>query len=128
MAGSLFAGAEETPGETILYEGRQYKEYRGMGSLAAMKDGSGDRYFQTNTKKYVPEGVEGRVSYKGPVGEVVYQMMGGLRSGMGYVGSQNLKELYDKAKFIKITGASLVENHPHDISITIESPNYSRKQ
>lgn len=128
MAGSLFAGAEETPGETILYEGRQYKEYRGMGSLAAMKDGSGDRYFQTNTKKYVPEGVEGRVSYKGPVGEVVYQMMGGLRSDMGYVGSQNLKELYDKAKFIKITGASLVENHPHDISITIESPNYSRKQ
>ena len=127
MAGSLFAGSEETPGETILFEGRQYKEYRGMGSLAAMKDGSGDRYFQTNTKKFVPEGVEGRVSYKGPVGEVVYQMMGGLRSGMGYVGSKNLKELYDKAKFVRITGASLVENHPHDISITRESPNYSVK-
>ncbi len=127
MAGSLFAGSEETPGETILFEGRQYKEYRGMGSLAAMKDGSGDRYFQTNTKKYVPEGVEGRVSYKGPVGEVVYQLLGGLKSGMGYVGSKNLKELYDKAKFIKITGASLVENHPHDISITRESPNYSQK-
>ena len=125
MAGSLFAGTEESPGETILYQGRQYKEYRGMGSLAAMKDGSGDRYFQTNTKKYVPEGVEGRVSYKGPVGEVVYQLLGGLKSGMGYVGSKNLKELYDKAKFIKITGASLVENHPHDISITRESPNYS---
>lgn len=127
MAGSLFAGSEETPGETILFEGRQYKEYRGMGSLAAMKDGSGDRYFQTNTKKYVPEGVEGRVSYKGPVGEVVYQLLGGIKSGMGYVGSKNLKELYDKAKFIKITGASLVENHPHDISITRESPNYSQK-
>ncbi len=127
MAGSLFAGTEESPGETILYEGRQYKEYRGMGSLAAMKDGSGDRYFQTNTKKFVPEGVEGRVAYKGPVGEVVYQLLGGLRSGMGYVGSKNLDELYEKAKFIRITGASLVENHPHNITITRESPNYSKK-
>ena len=126
MAGSLFAGTEESPGETILFEGRQYKEYRGMGSLAAMKDGSGDRYFQTNTKKYVPEGVEGRVAYKGPVGEVVYQLLGGLKSGMGYVGSKNLEELYEKAKFIKISSATLIENHPHNITITRESPNYSK--
>jgi len=127
MAGSLFAGTEESPGETILFEGRQYKEYRGMGSLSAMKDGSGDRYFQTNTKKYVPEGVEGRVDYKGPVGEVVYQLLGGLKSGMGYVGSKNLNELYEKAKFIKISPASLIENHPHDITITRESPNYTKR-
>ena len=126
MAGSLFAGTEESPGDTILFEGRQYKEYRGMGSLAAMKDGSGDRYFQTNTKKYVPEGVEGRVAYKGPVGEVVYQLLGGLKSGMGYVGSKDLAELYEKAQFIKITPASLIENHPHNITITRESPNYSK--
>ena len=126
MAGSLFAGTEESPGETIVFEGRQYKEYRGMGSLAAMKDGSGDRYFQTNTKKYVPEGVEGRVAYKGPIGEVVYQLLGGLKSGMGYVGSKDLKELYEKAKFIKISSASLIENHPHNITITRESPNYSK--
>ena len=126
MAGSLFAGTEESPGETILFEGRQYKVYRGMGSLAAMKDGSGDRYFQTNTKKYVPEGVEGRVAYKGPVGEVVYQLLGGLKSGMGYVGSKNLEELYEKAKFIKISSATLIENHPHNITITRESPNYSK--
>ena len=127
MAGSLFAGTEESPGETILFEGRQYKEYRGMGSLAAMKDGSGDRYFQTNTKKYVPEGVEGRVDYKGPVGEVVYQLLGGLKSGMGYVGSKDLNELYEKAKFIRISPASLIENHPHDITITRESPNYTKR-
>ena len=127
MAGSLFAGTEESPGETILFEGRQYKEYRGMGSLAAMKDGSGDRYFQTNTKKYVPEGVEGRVAYKGPVGEVVYQLLGGLKSGMGYVGSKNLTDLYDKANFVKISPASLIENHPHDITITRESPNYTKR-
>ncbi|MBM0046016.1 IMP dehydrogenase [Anaerococcus sp. mt242] len=127
MAGSLFAGTEESPGETILFEGRQFKEYRGMGSLAAMKDGSGDRYFQTNTKKYVPEGVEGRVDYKGPVGEVVYQLLGGLKSGMGYVGSKDLNELYEKAKFVKISPASLIENHPHDITITRESPNYTKR-
>lgn len=126
MAGSLFAGTEESPGDTILYEGKQYKEYRGMGSLAAMKAGSGDRYFQSNTKKYVPEGVEGRVAYKGPVGEVIYQLMGGLKSGMGYVGSSNLEELYEKSKFIKISSASLIENHPHNITITRESPNYSK--
>ena len=127
MAGSLFAGTEESPGETILFEGRQYKEYRGMGSLSAMKEGSGDRYFQTNTKKYVPEGVEGRVDYKGPVGEVVYQLLGGLKSGMGYVGSKDLNELYEKAKFIRISPASLIENHPHDITITRESPNYTKR-
>ncbi|MDU3751612.1 MAG: IMP dehydrogenase, partial [Peptoniphilus rhinitidis] len=113
MAGSLFAGTEESPGELVVLEGRQYKEYRGMGSLGAMKAGSGDRYFQNNTKKYVPEGVEGRVAYKGSVAEVVYQLVGGLRSGMGYVGSKDLVELKEKSKFVKISPASLVENHPH---------------
>lgn len=126
MAGSLFAGTDESPGEDIIYEGRRYKGYRGMGSLGAMDAGSKDRYFQEDAKKYVPEGVEGRVHYKGSLGEVVYQLMGGLRSGMGYVGAKNIEELQDKARFIKITSASLVENHPHDIQITKESPNYSR--
>ena len=127
MAGSLFAGTEESPGETIMFEGKQFKEYRGMGSLAAMKSGSSDRYFQNDTKKYVPEGVEGRVAYKGSVGDVIYQLLGGLRSGMGYVGAQNLVELEEKARFVKISPASLVENHPHDIQITRESPNYTKK-
>ncbi|MDY6065580.1 MAG: IMP dehydrogenase [Finegoldia sp.] len=127
MAGSLFAGTEESPGDTIVFEGRQYKEYRGMGSLGAMKSGSSDRYFQNDTKKYVPEGVEGRVAYKGSLADVVYQLVGGLRSGMGYTGSKDLKELQEKAKFIKITPASLVENHPHDITITTESPNYTKR-
>ena len=127
MAGSLFAGTEESPGETIMFEGKQFKEYRGMGSLAAMKSGSSDRYFQNDTKKYVPEGVEGRVAYKGPVGDVIYQLLGGLRSGMGYVGAANLTELYEKSRFVKISPASLVENHPHDIQITRESPNYTKK-
>ena len=127
MAGSLFAGTEESPGETIMFEGKQFKEYRGMGSLASMKSGSSDRYFQNDTKKYVPEGVEGRVAYKGLVGDVVYQLLGGLRSGMGYVGAANLKELYEKSRFVKISPASLVENHPHDIQITRESPNYTKK-
>ena len=127
MAGSLFAGTEESPGETIMFEGKQFKEYRGMGSLAAMKSGSSDRYFQNDTKKYVPEGVEGRVAYKGPVGDVIYQLLGGLRSGMGYVGAKDLKELYEKSRFVKISPASLVENHPHDIQITRESPNYTKK-
>ena len=126
MAGSLFAGTDESPGEDIIYEGRRYKGYRGMGSLGAMDAGSKDRYFQEDAKKYVPEGVEGRVHYKGSLGEVVYQLMGGLKSGMGYVGAKNIEELQDKARFIKITSASLVENHPHDIQITKESPNYSR--
>ncbi len=126
MAGSLFAGTEESPGEEVLYEGRRYKEYRGMGSEGAMDSGSRDRYFQENTKKYVPEGVEGRVHYKGKLGDVVYQLTGGLKSGMGYVGAKDISELQEKAKMIKITSASLVENHPHDITITKESPNYQR--
>ncbi|MDD7305324.1 MAG: IMP dehydrogenase [Peptoniphilaceae bacterium] len=127
MAGSLFAGTEESPGETIMFEGKQYKEYRGMGSLGAMKAGSADRYFQNETKKYVPEGVEGRVAFKGAVGDVIYQLLGGLRSGMGYVGAENLKALYEKSQFLKITSASLLESHPHDIQITRESPNYTKK-
>ncbi len=126
MIGSLFAGTDESPGEEELYEGRRFKVYRGMGSLAAMNAGSKDRYFQENTKKFVPEGVEGRVPYRGPLGEVVYQLVGGLRSGMGYVGAKNLRALQEKAKFVKITNAGLIENHPHDILITKESPNYSR--
>jgi len=126
MAGSLFAGTEESPGEEVLYEGRRYKEYRGMGSMGAMDSGSRDRYFQEDTKKYVPEGVEGRVHYKGKLGEVVYQLIGGLKSGMGYVGARDISELQEKARMIKITAASLVENHPHDIMITKESPNYQR--
>ncbi|MCQ4924131.1 IMP dehydrogenase [Tissierella carlieri] len=127
MAGSLFAGTDESPGEEVLYEGRRYKEYRGMGSMGAMDSGSKDRYFQEDTKKYVPEGVEGRIHYRGPLGDVVYQLVGGLKSGMGYVGAKNIEELQDKARFIKITSASLIENHPHDIHITKESPNYSRR-
>lgn len=123
MIGSLFAGSDESPGEEVLYEGRRYKEYRGMGSLGAMDAGSKDRYFQEGQKKYVPEGVEGRVHYRGPLGEIVYQLMGGLKSGMGYVGAKNIVDLQDKARFIKITSASLIENHPHDIQITKEAPN-----
>ena len=127
MAGSLFAGTEESPGEEVLYEGRRYKEYRGMGSMGAMDSGSKDRYFQEDTKKYVPEGVEGRIHFRGPIGDVVYQLIGGLKSGMGYIGAKDIEELKDKARFIKITSASLIENHPHDIHITKESPNYSRR-
>jgi len=127
MVGSLFAGCEESPGECEIYQGRQFKVYRGMGSLAAMNKGSKDRYFQTNTKKLVPEGVEGRVPYKGPLADTVYQLLGGLRSGMGYCGTKTIQELKDNGKFIKITGAGLVESHPHDISITKEAPNYSVK-
>lgn len=126
MAGSLFAGTEESPGEEVLFEGRRYKEYRGMGSLGAMDSGSKDRYFQDGTKKYVPEGVEGRVHYKGKLGEVVYQLIGGLKSGMGYVGAKDIVELQEKSKMIKISSATLVENHPHHITITKESPNYQR--
>ena len=125
MVGSLVAGCEESPGETEIYQGRQFKVYRGMGSLGAMNKGSADRYFQNGTKKFVPEGVEGRVPYKGPVSDTVYQMMGGLRSGMGYVGCHSIQELRTNAKFIKITGAGLVESHPHDVHITKEAPNYS---
>ena len=125
MLGSLVAGCKETPGEYELYQGRQFKVYRGMGSLAAMGHGSKDRYFQANNKKYVPEGVEGRVPYKGPLADTIYQMVGGLRSGMGYVGCANIPEMHEKAQFVRITGAGLKESHPHDIQITKEAPNYS---
>ncbi|MCK9478155.1 MAG: IMP dehydrogenase [Firmicutes bacterium] len=125
MIGSLFAGCEESPGESEIYHGRQFKVYRGMGSLGAMAEGSGDRYFQTESKKFVPEGVEGRVPYKGAVSETIYQLLGGLRSGMGYCGTESISDLKENGKFIKITGAGLKESHPHDIYITKESPNYS---
>ena len=125
MVGSLVAGCEESPGETELYQGRTFKVYRGMGSLAAMEHGSKDRYFQADQKKLVPEGVEGRVPYKGVLADTVFQLMGGLRSGMGYCGSHNVEELKKEAKFVRITGAGLRESHPHDISITKEAPNYS---
>ena len=125
MLGSLLAGCEESPGDTEVYQGRQFKVYRGMGSLGAMAHGSKDRYFQQNNKKLVPEGVEGRVPYKGPVSETIYQMMGGLRSGMGYCGCATIEELRTKAKFTQITAAGLKESHPHDIYITKEAPNYT---
>lgn len=124
MIGSLFAGTEESPGDVEIYKGRSYKVYRGMGSLGAMESGSRDRYFQEDTKKLVPEGVEGRVPYKGSLSESVYQLVGGLRAGMGYCGAKDLKELRN-AQFIKITGAGLRESHPHDVDITKESPNYT---
>ncbi len=125
MLGSLLAGCEESPGESEIYQGRQYKVYRGMGSLGAMGGGSSDRYFQGSSKKLVPEGVEGRVPHKGPLSETIYQLIGGLRSGMGYCGSPNLAHLQNNARFIRISGAGLRESHPHDIYITKESPNYS---
>lgn len=125
MMGSLLAGCEESPGETEIYQGRSYKVYRGMGSLGAMNDGSKDRYFQEDNKKFVPEGVEGRVPYKGYVADTIYQLVGGIRSGMGYLGSRNLYELYETATFVIQTAAGLKESHPHDIAITKESPNYS---
>ncbi len=125
MMGSIFAGCEESPGATELYMGRKYKVYRGMGSIAAMEKGSKDRYFQENARKLVPEGVEGRVAYKGSLEDTVFQLLGGVRSGMGLTGSHNIKELQDNGRFIKITAASLKENHPHDIQITKEAPNYS---
>ncbi|HIS45747.1 MAG TPA: IMP dehydrogenase [Candidatus Scatomorpha merdigallinarum] len=125
MMGSMLAGCEESPGESEIFQGRQFKVYRGMGSLGAMQKGSGDRYFQSGTKKYVPEGVEGRVPYKGAVSDTIYQMMGGLRSGMGYCGVPDIQSLRTKTKFVRITGAGLKESHPHDIYITKEAPNYS---
>lgn len=125
MLGSLLAGCDESPGEEELYQGRRFKVYRGMGSLAAMADGSQDRYFQDNRKKLVPEGVEGRVPYKGNLSEAVYQLLGGVRAGMGYTGCKTIEELHEKAQFVKITGAGLKESHPHDIYITKEAPNYS---
>ena len=125
MIGSLFAGCEESPGEMEIYQGRNFKVYRGMGSIAAMNNGSKDRYFQQDTKKLVPEGVEGRVPYKGALSETVYQLLGGLRAGMGYCGSPTVKDLKENGQFVQITNAGLRESHPHDISITKEAPNYS---
>ncbi|MBA3827873.1 MAG: IMP dehydrogenase [Taibaiella sp.] len=129
MAGSIFAGTEESPGETIIYEGRKFKSYRGMGSVEAMQEGSKDRYFQdveADVKKLVPEGIVGRVPYKGMLSEVVQQFVGGLRAGMGYCGAKDIKTLQDEAQFVRITSASMAESHPHDIVITKEAPNYSR--
>lgn len=125
MVGSLLAGCQESPGEEELYQGRRFKVYRGMGSIAAMENGSKDRYFQQNNKKLVPEGVEGRVPYKGRLADTVYQMMGGLRSGMGYCGAPDIETLKATGQFVRITNAGLLESHPHDISITKEAPNYS---
>jgi IMP dehydrogenase len=125
MIGNLLAGTEESPGETIIYQGRSYKIYRGMGSLGAMIEGSKDRYFQDNMDKLVPEGIEGRIPYKGVVADTLYQLVGGLRAGMGYCGVKNIEELITKSRCVKITGAGLKESHPHDISITKEAPNYS---
>ena len=125
MMGSLFAGTDESPGEFELYQGRKYKVYRGMGSIAAMENGSKDRYFQANAKKLVPEGVEGRVAYKGTVEDTVFQLLGGLRSGMGYCGARTIEDLHEHAQFVEISAASLKESHPHDIQITKEAPNYS---
>lgn len=125
MIGSLLAGTEESPGEIEIYQGRSYKVYRGMGSIAAMKSGSSDRYFQEQNKKLVPEGIEGRVAFKGSLSETVFQLIGGLRSGMGYCGTRNIAELQSNTQFLRITGAGLRESHPHDVHITKEAPNYS---
>jgi IMP dehydrogenase len=127
MAGSAFAGVDESPGDTIIYEGRKFKSYRGMGSIEAMQQGSKDRYFQDaedDIKKLVPEGIAGRVPYKGALAEVIYQMVGGLRAGMGYCGSKNVATLQENAQFIRITNAGLKESHPHGVSITSHAPNY----
>jgi len=125
MLGSLLAGCEESPGDSEIYQGRRFKVYRGMGSIAAMNEGSKDRYFQEDNKKLVPEGVEGRVPYKGSLSETIYQLLGGVSSGMGYCGCRSIAELHENAQFMRITGAGLIESHPHDISITKEAPNYS---
>ncbi|HFZ6918371.1 TPA: IMP dehydrogenase [Streptococcus agalactiae] len=128
MLGSMFAGTDEAPGETEIFQGRKFKTYRGMGSIAAMKKGSSDRYFQgsvNEANKLVPEGIEGRVAYKGSVADIVFQMLGGIRSGMGYVGAANIKELHDNAQFVEMSGAGLKESQPHDVQITNEAPNYS---
>ena len=128
MLGSLLAGVDESPGETVLLEGRSYKVYRGMGSLGAMAEGSADRYFQDNedVKKFVPEGIEGRVPYKGRLSEIIYQLVGGIKSSMGYCGVKTIPEMKDKPQFIKITEAGVKESHPHDVTITREAPNYQR--
>lgn len=125
MLGSLFAGTEESPGESEIYQGRRYKSYRGMGSMGAMKEGSKDRYFQEDDSKLVPEGIEGRVPYKGPIKDTIHQLIGGLRSGMGYCGTATIEELKNDTTFVRITGAGLRESHPHDVQITKEAPNYS---
>jgi IMP dehydrogenase len=127
MVGSLLAGTDESPGETYLYQGRTYKAYRGMGSVGAMARGSADRYFQQEVKdelKLVPEGIEGQVPYKGPLGAVLHQLVGGLRAGMGYVGARNLEEMRTLARFIRISPSAIRESHPHGVAITRESPNY----
>ena len=125
MLGSLLAGTSESPGETEIFQGRRFKVYRGMGSVGAMEKGSKDRYFQEDNKKFVPEGIEGRTPYKGPLSETIYQLVGGIRSGMGYCGTKDLKELRENTQFVRITGAGLRESHPHYVQITKESPNYS---
>ena len=125
MMGNILAGTDESPGETVIYQGRSYKVYRGMGSLGAMKLGSKDRYFQTEAKKLVPEGIEGRVPYKGMLADTIFQMVGGLRASMGYCGCHNIQEMIENTQFIQITAAGLKESHPHDVSITVEAPNYS---
>jgi IMP dehydrogenase len=130
MSGGMFAGVDETPGEKVLFEGRSFKVYRGMGSIGAMKQGSKDRYFQDmedDISKLVPEGVEGRVAYKGPLADTIYQFVGGLRASMGYCGAKTIEEFKTNTKFVKITGSGLRESHPHDIIITKESPNYQSK-
>jgi IMP dehydrogenase len=125
MMGSLFAGTEESPGESEIFQGRRYKSYRGMGSIGAMKEGSKDRYFQEDESKLVPEGIEGRVPYKGPLKDTIHQLIGGLRSGMGYCGTNSIEELKNDTEFVRITNAGLRESHPHDVHITKEAPNYS---
>ena len=125
MLGSLLAGTSESPGATEIFQGRRFKVYRGMGSVAAMEKGSKDRYFQEDNKKFVPEGIEGRTPYKGPIADTIYQLVGGIRSGMGYCGTKNLEELRENSQFIRMTGAGLKESHPHDVQITKEAPNYS---
>ncbi len=125
MLGSMLAGVSESPGETEIFQGRRFKVYRGMGSVAAMENGSKDRYFQENNKKFVPEGIEGRLAYKGPLSDTIYQLIGGIRAGMGYCGAAHLQDLREKTQFIKMTGAGLRESHPHDVQITKEAPNYS---
>ena len=127
MLGSMLAGTKESPGETEIFQGRRFKTYRGMGSLAAMAAGSRDRYFQDNAVKLVPEGVEGRVPYRGELSDIIFQLAGGIRSGMGYCGMKTVEDLRTKAQFVKISNAALIESHPHDISITKESPNYSTR-
>ena len=126
MLGGILAGTKEAPGEEIILEGRKYKIYVGMGSIAAMKRGSKDRYFQNDAQKLVPEGIEGRIAYKGSLKDVIFQLCGGIRAGMGYCGTPTIEDLKVNGRFIKITGAGLKESHPHDITITKEAPNYSK--